>query len=294
MKRILVTGKDGQIGWELQRTLAPLGEVQAFDRQQLDLLNPDQIIEVVREVKPDIIVNAAAYTAVDKAESEQHLAMSANAVAAGIFAEEAKRLHALLVHYSTDYVFDGNSTIPYLETDRPNPINEYGRSKWKGETAIQHVGGDYVILRTGWVYGLRGKNFLLTMLRIAKEREELKIVGDQLGSPTWSRLIAEATAALISKKGSEGENKGIYHLTSHGQTSWFHFADAIFDIASNMPAGAFGITKWPKRNSISTSEYPTPAQRPKYSVLSNDKIDRAFNIKMPHWKKALELCLLEN
>jgi dTDP-4-dehydrorhamnose reductase len=191
MTRILLTGKNGQVGWELQRTLATLGEVVTLDRQDLDLADPDSIRRVVREHKPNLIVNAAAYTAVDKAEEESDLAMVINGTAPGILAEEAKRLSAAIIHYSTDYVFDGSKNTPYTEEDAPNPLNVYGRTKLAGERAIQAVGAPYLILRTSWVYGMRGKNFLLTILRLARERNEIKVVNDQIGAPTWSRIIAQ-------------------------------------------------------------------------------------------------------
>ncbi len=293
--RILLTGKNGQVGWELQRTLAPLGEVVALDRQQLDLVKPDQIRERVREIKPSLIVNAAAYTAVDKAEEEPELAMAINGIAPGILAEEAKRLNAAIVHYSTDYVFDGTKTTPYTEEDLPNPLNVYGRTKLEGERAIQAAGVPYMILRTSWVYGMRGKNFLLTVLRLAQEREELRIVDDQIGAPTWSRMIAEATAQIlaqvylpvISHSSPLTEKKGIYHLSAGGQTSWYGFARAIVARISETS------TQSVKLIPIPTSKYPAPARRPAYSLLSKAKLNGAFGLAMLDWDRALELVLEE-
>ncbi|MBS4095631.1 MAG: dTDP-4-dehydrorhamnose reductase [Sulfuricella sp.] len=284
--KILVTGKNGQVGWELQRTLAPLGEAVAVDRATLDLRNPDSIRAVIREVKPHLIVNPAAYTAVDKAESEPDVAQAVNGVAPGIMAEEAKRLGAVLVHYSTDYVFDGSKPVAYVEDDPTCPLNVYGRTKLAGEDAVRAVGVPHLILRTSWVYGVRGKNFLLTILRLAKDRDELKIVADQIGAPTWSRLIAETTAQIVAQrvKGLQ-ELSGIYNFTAAGNTSWHGFASAIIESA--------GLDKQPRLLPIPTSEYPLPAARPKNSVLSNDKLRREFGVSMPDWRTGLELAMAE-
>jgi len=284
---ILLTGKNGQVGWELQRTLAPLGEVVALDRQQLDLSNPAQIRERVREIKPGLIVNAAAYTTVDRAEAEPELAMAVNGTAPGILAEEAKRAGAAIIHYSTDYVFDGSKTTPYTEEDAPNPINVYGRTKLAGEQAIQAVGVPHLILRTSWVYGMRGKNFLLTILRLAREREELTIVDDQIGAPTWSRTIAEATARILSVNPLPlADASGIYHMTASGSTTWYGFAEAILALDPN-PAEQ--VCKHLKP--ILTAEYPTPARRPAYSVLSNAKLKAAFGVVLPSWEQGLKSAL---
>jgi len=286
--KIMLTGKNGQVGWELQRALAPLGEVAALDRQQLDLANPDQIREIVREIKPNLIVNAAAYTAVDKAEEEPELAMAVNGIAPGILAEEAKRLNAAIIHYSTDYVFDGAKTTPYTEEDEPNPLNVYGRTKLEGERAVQAVGAPHLILRTGWVYGTRGKNFLLTILRLAQEREELRIVDDQIGAPTWSRMIAETTAQILAPGYSSVVEKGcIYHLSAGGQTSWYGFAKAIVARISETSTQSVKLIQIP------TSKYSTPARRPAYSLLSNAKLNGAFGLAMLDWDRALELVLEE-
>jgi dTDP-4-dehydrorhamnose reductase len=286
VKTILLTGKDGQVGWELQRTLAPLGRVVACGRAELDLAQPDAIRARVREVKPDTIVNAAAYTAVDQAEFEPDLAMAVNGTAPGILAEEARRLGALLVHYSTDYVFDGEKAGPYVENDPTNPINEYGRSKLAGEQAIAAAGCTHLIFRTSWVYGARGKNFLLTMLRLAQEREELRVVDDQVGAPTWSRTIAQATAAILGqitgrKSADPGTESGLFHLTAAGQTSWYGFAQAIF-------RGAGGLApRIPRLIPIESAGYPTPARRPKNSVLSCSRIQGRFGITLVPWQEAL-------
>lgn len=296
MKRILLIGKNGQVGWELERTLAPLGKVIAVDRKAVDLAKPDTIVAAIREVKPDIIVNAAAYTAVDKAESEPDLAMAINGIAPGIMAEEARRLNALLIHYSTDYVFDGTKNGAYTEQDAPVPRSIYGKTKLAGEQAVQAVNGSYIILRTSWVYGGRGKNFLRTILRLAQERDELRIVDDQIGAPTWSRMIAESTSQILAQCFPPFAHhpspltgvSGIYHLTSAGQTSWFGFAGAIIELAIQQGAGFS-----PKMLPIPTTEYPLPAARPQNSVMSNDKLQNTFGLSLPDWETALGLCLDE-
>ena len=288
--RILLTGRNGQIGWELERSLAPLGEVIATERGTLDLADPDAIRRVVREAKPEVIVNAGAYTAVDKAESEPELAMRVNGTAPGILAEEAKRLGALLVHYSTDYVFDGSGERPYAEDDVPNPINVYGRSKLAGERAIAATGARHVILRTSWVYSGRGSNFVLAMLRLGKEREALRIVADQIGSPTWARTIAEVTARIIApglaRRGGAGA--AIYHLCAQGSTSWHGFAERIF--AEALPDL---IARAPKLEAIPASAYPTEATRPLNSRLSTRLLQDEFGLALPSWEGALRLCLAE-
>jgi len=283
-RKILLTGKNGQVGWELQRALAPLGEVVAVDRQVLDLASPDSIRAVIREVKPQLIVNPAAYTAVDKAESEPELAHAVNAVAPGVMAEEAERLGAAMLHYSTDYVFDGSKEGAYTEEDRTNPCNVYGKTKLAGEEAVQGSGAAHIILRTSWVYGARGKNFLLTMLRLAREREELKIVADQIGAPTWSRMIAEASAQILAQRiGHWHEMAGLYHFTAGGSTSWHGFASKIVELGE--------IPVKPRIVPIPTSEYPLPAVRPKNSILSNRKLATTFGLVMPEWEQSLRLCM---
>lgn len=279
MKKIAILGKDGQVGWELERVFSPLGEVYSFGHAELDLATPDKIRKTLRDIRPDIILNAAAYTAVDKAEEDYETALKINGEAPGILAEVASSLNALLVHYSTDYVFDGSTLKPYKELDVPNPLNAYGKSKRRGEEAIFEKGDRYLILRTSWVYSLRGKNFLNTMLNQAKLGKELNVINDQIGAPTWSRLIAEATALILATK---QHPSGLYHLSCSGETSWYGFAEAIFNITNSKPS---------KLSSISSSQYPSKVSRPPYSVLSNEKIRNDFSIALPHWEKALRLCL---
>ena len=274
--RILLTGRNGQVGWELERSLAPLAKVVALDRTQLDLADIAAIQRTVRETQPDVIVNAAAYTAVDRAESEIAAANAVNAIAAGILAEEALGCDALLVHYSTDYVFDGESRVPYREGDATNPINVYGRSKLEGERAIRASGCRHLILRTGWVYAARGNNFVRTVLRLARERDELRIVGDQTGSPTAAHTLATATATLLEQGAPAA---GLYHLSAAGETSWYEFALAIFSLTNLRKV---------KVQRITTQEYPTAATRPRYSVLSNEKIRNAAGIMLPDWSVSLE------
>ena len=284
MLRILVPGKTGQVGWELQSALAPLGTVIALDRSGMDLANPDSIRHVIRGSKPGIIVNAAAYTAVDKAETETDLAMRVNGVAPGILAEEAKRLGAILVHYSTDYVFDGELSRAYTEEDAPNPVNSYGRSKLAGERAIEAVGGQYLILRSSWVYSARGGNFVLTVLRLAREKPELAMVDDQTGSPTWARVLAEATAELLRRKELITRHSGVYHLTASGHTSRFEFTKAIIDIMKEISGISNG---WASVKSTTSDQFPLPARRPRRPVMNIEKIKRVFRIEMPRWDEQL-------
>lgn len=289
MRTVLLTGKNGQVGWELQRTLAPLGKVVALDADQLDLAKPAAIRQVVRSIRPDIIVNPAAYTAVDKAESEADLARAVNAEAPGVLAEEAKALGAWMVHYSTDYVFDGTKQGAYLETDVPNPQSVYGKTKLEGEEAVRAAGGKHLIFRTSWVYGSRGHNFMLTMMRLARERKELRVVDDQVGSPTWCRSLAEMTAQILAQLHmpgiSEGETSGTYHMTSSGKVSWHGFTAEILRQSGMQPL--------PNLVAIPSSEYPTPAKRPKNSVLSNDKLGRTFGLAAGDWQANLMLCMQE-
>ena len=271
--KILLTGKTGQVGWELARLLPALGELRATDRNEIDLSEPDSIRRAVRETKPDLIVNAAAYTAVDKAESEAALAMRINGEAPGVLAEEAMRLGSLLVHYSTDYVFDGEKPGTYVETDQPNPVSVYGSSKLAGERAIAASGCRHLIFRTCWVYGPRGRNFLLTILKAARERPELKVVDDQFGAPTSSAAIAQATKLAIAT----GRGQGIYHLSAAGRTNWHGFAQAIVEGAG---------LKTPVRP-IPSSDYPAAARRPRNSVLDNSKLKKEFGIALPDWRAGL-------
>ena len=284
MKRILLTGIDGQVGHELRRALQPLGEVIALDRTALDLAQPDHIRDIVRTVGPDVIVNPAAYTAVDQAESEAELALAINGAAPGILAEEAKRLNALLVHYSTDYVFDGAKPSPYGEDDPVGPINSYGRSKLAGEREIEAAGCRHLVFRTCWVYGLRGRNFLRTMLRLAAEHDELRVVADQFGAPTWARLIAEATALALARHAGQ---QGIYHLAAAGATSWHGFAAAIVGHAHRTGL----LAKAPPVRRLSSAEYPTPARRPANSRLDCARLEQDFGLRLPDWETQLRLCL---
>lgn len=297
MLNILLLGRNGQVGWELQRTLAALGKVVAVGRSggdvAADLEDFASLARAVRKVRPKLIVNAAAYTAVDRAESEPDKAMRINGEAPGVLAELAAEQGAALIHYSTDYVFAGDAERPYLEGDATGPRGVYGRSKLAGEAAIRQSGAAHLILRTAWVYGGRGSNFLLTMLRLIREREEIGVVADQTGAPTWSRLIAEATALLVMRC-REGEcpipegRGGLYHLTCGGQTTWFGFASAIRERAL-----ALGLLKEPcaRIKPLATAEYPTPARRPAFSVLSNNTLRDEFALGLPDWEHALRLCL---
>jgi dTDP-4-dehydrorhamnose reductase len=298
--RILLTGKTGQVGAELLALLPSFGEVAAFDRHELDLSNPDQIRRAIRDVQPTIIVNAAAYTSVDQAEKEEEQAHIINVEAPALMAEEAKKIGAALVHYSTDYVFDGSKNLPYKETDRPGPINVYGKTKLAGEEAIQAVGVPHLIFRTSWVYGTRGRNFLLSILRLATEQEELRIVRDQLGAPTWSREIAKGTLRVLAQLSQEGGQaiskfSGKYHMTAAGETNWFEFAKAILEEASRLPRGIPWFETATKGHplvtrrltAITADEYPTPACRPAYSVLSNSRLKEIFGLELPDWKLQL-------
>jgi dTDP-4-dehydrorhamnose reductase len=283
--KILIFGRVGQVGWELRHKLACLGQVSNVDFPEIDFSKPDTVRAAIRDAAPTVIVNAAAYTAVDKAEATPDPAWAINATGPGLIAEEAKRLGALMVHYSTDYVYDGSKQGPWVETDAPHPLNVYGETKLAGDEAIAAVGGDYLILRTSWVYGARGGNFLLTMLRLAKERPELRIVDDQTGSPTTSECIAQATAGILAQvlapKGGLAGRSGVYHLTSAGQTTWFGFAKQFLSKQESCP----------KLTPIPASEYPVPAKRPVNSVLSCEKLAETFGVRMPAWEDALDLVL---
>jgi len=284
---ILVPGRTGQVGWELQSALAPLGTVIALDRKQMDLSNPDSVRRAIRDAKPGIIVNAAGYTAVDKAEAEPELAMKVNEVAPGIMAEEAKRLGAILIHYSTDYVFDGKLGRPYVEEDATNPVNKYGISKLTGERAIEAVGGKYLILRASWVYSSRGSNFVLTILRLAREQAELSVVDDQTGSPSWARSLAQATADLLRRPDLIRGYSGIYHFSAAGHISRYDFAQEIIRIARDTSGETDG---WAKIRPIGFDQYRPrlPARRPLNPVTSKDKVKRTFGIEMTHWESQLK------
>ena len=289
--RILILGSRGQVGRELQRTFAGAGELICGDRKTVDLANGDKVRQFVRSVEPDLILNAAAYTAVDRAESEPELAAAMNTECPRILAEEASRLGCLLVHYSTDYVFDGSKAGPWVETDTPNPLNVYGVTKLAGEDAMRQIGGKYLIFRTSWVYGPHGKNFLLTMLRLGRERDLLTIVDDQIGAPTTSAEIADATRKVVQGvlAGQYGEASGwagVYHMTCAGSTTWYGFAKEIFNHAE----GESG-NRAPELRPIPSSDYPTPARRPRNSVLSNAKLREGFGVQLADWTTALDRCM---
>ncbi len=297
--KILLIGREGQVAWELRRTLACLGEVVALDRRSiplsLDLADADSIRKAAETVEPNLIVNAAGYTAVDKAEQDGDMAFAINAQACEILAGQALKLGAGLIHYSTDYVFPGDASTPYRETDATGPQGVYGAGKLAGEQVITASGVPHYILRTAWIYGNRGGNFLLTMLRLMRERQLLRVVHDQIGSPTWSRMIAEATALIIAQSLENGrfvpgDKSGTYHLTNGGQTSWFEFAQAIRE--EGIASGLLPET-CARVEGIPSSEYPTPAKRPAYSVLNNTKLDEVFNLRLPDWREALGLCVAE-
>ncbi|MBK7024399.1 MAG: dTDP-4-dehydrorhamnose reductase [Sulfuritalea sp.] len=284
--KILLTGCAGQLGRELKRSLACLGEVIACDRSQLDLARADPLRAALRSIAPAVIINAAAYTAVDKAEAEPGLADTINSLAPGILAEEARRLDALLIHYSTDYVFDGSKATAYTEDDAPAPLSAYGRSKLGGERAIAAAGGRHLIFRTSWVYGLHGANFMKTMLRLARERNELRVVGDQVGAPTWSRHLADATSHVLARKEIP---YGLYHLAAAGETSWHGYAEAIFGEA--LRAGL--LENIPVVNRIASADFPLPAARPANSRLDCSRFRRDFGLALPDWRTGLIDCLAD-
>jgi dTDP-4-dehydrorhamnose reductase len=278
---ILISGANGQLGYELARLLPAHGAVTALDRSQLDLADVDAIRAAVRALRPELIVNAAAYTSVDQAEREPQVAEAINARAPAVLAEEAKRLDAVLIHFSTDYVFDGAASTPYGETAPTNPLNAYGRSKLLGEQAVAAAGAAAVTLRTSWVYARRGHNFLLTMRRLGAERDVLRIVADQIGVPNWNVALAEAVAALVGRgRAALAARAGLYHLSAQGQASWFEFAQAIFADAAR-----------PRLVPITTADYPTPARRPAYTVLATTQFEQAFGFALAHWRDALRRCM---
>ncbi|MEY2984370.1 MAG: dTDP-4-dehydrorhamnose reductase [Cyanobacteriota bacterium] len=285
MMKVLLIGANGQVGQELRHSLATLGIVQTTTRQTLELSQPETIIATVKALSPEIIVNAAAYTAVDKAESEADLAHHINGYAPQILAETAKEMGAYLIHLSTDYVFDGSQSSPYQPSDTPHPLGVYGQTKRAGEKAIEQSGCEYLILRTAWVYGNQGSsNFVKTMLRLGKERQEIRVVADQIGSPTWARDIATAIAVLVKKRAT-----GIYHYTNSGVASWYDFAVAIF-----AEAQALGIPLQVQRVvPITTADYPTAARRPAYSILCHRKLVDIMGDYPPHWRQSLQHMLQE-
>lgn len=293
--RILITGPDGQVGWECRRSLQALGRVDALGRAQCDHGRPEAIRAAIRAASPDLIVNAAAYTAVDRAESEPDLANAVNAVAPAVLAEEARRLGAALIHLSTDYVFDGTKPSPYAEDDACNPLSVYGRSKLQGEQAVLSSGAAALILRTSWVYATRGHNFLRTMVRLAREREELRIVDDQWGAPTWARSIAEAIAVIAARAGRDRpsvaasftERGGVFHMTASGRTSWHQFALRLLPLVADPQRRLRSIVPIPGK------DYPTPARRPMNSVLDCGRLERLWGVALPPWEQALELALAD-
>jgi len=286
--KVLINGRHGQVSHELQRRLGALGELIVLGRDQLDLAQPDQIRRQVQNVRPDLIINAAAYTAVDLAESEPQSAFAINAVAPGILAEEALALDIPLIHYSTDYVFDGTKVGPYNEDDTPNPLGVYGKSKLTGEQAIRDVQGKHLILRTSWVYSTHGRNFLLTMQRLLQEKPELRVVADQIGAPTWAGTIANSTLALIERwQTSQVASWGTYHLTAQGETSWFGFAQAIGEALRQQGKPCADLLPIP------SSDYPTPAARPLNSRLDCSRLQRDWGVTQPDWQMALRECLTE-
>jgi len=286
--KILLLGKNGQVGWELRRTLAPLAEVTAVDYPEINFADTPALRRLVAGTRPAVVVNAAAYTAVDKAETEPELCRQINAVAPGVLAEEAKKAGALMVHYSTDYIFDGTQTSPYVEVDAPNPLGAYGRSKLEGDRAVKASGVDHLIFRLCWVYGARGQNFMLTMQRLARERETLRVVGDQFGCPTWSRMIAETTV-LALKQALVGADRsacnGEYHLAAGGQANWHEFASRIIELMPEAERKCHAVER------ITTAEYPTPAKRPAYSVLDCGKLQKTFGLRLPDWEASLRQVL---
>jgi len=286
--RILLIGKNGQVGWELRRTLAPLAEVVAVDYPEINLTDTPALRQFVAGTRPTVVVNAAAYTAVDKAETETELCRQINAVAPGVLAGEAKKIGALMVHYSTDYIFDGAKMSPYVETDAPNPLGAYGRSKLEGDRAVKASGTDHLIFRLCWVYGARGQNFMLTMQRLAREREKLRVVGDQFGCPTWSRMIAETTALALKQVLAGADRSGFngeYHLAASGQTNWHEFASRIIELMPEAERKCRVVEK------VTTPEYPTPARRPMYSVLDCGKLQKTFGLRLPDWEASLRQIL---
>ena len=294
--KIVIVGRNGQLAWEASQRFRGLGEVISIGRPELDLTDIESVRAEIRRIKPSVLVNAAAYTAVDQAESDREAAMKINSEAPAAMAEEMKRLRGLFITYSTDYVFDGKKTAPYNENDATGPLNVYGSSKLSGEKAIEAVGGSYLIFRTSWVYGARGKNFLKTIARLAAERPELRVVDDQVGAPTWSRDLADATRKIIEQLMTQaasqkspigealGDRRGIYHMTAAGSVSWCGFAAAIVE-----EMGKRGLSKGNLANivPIPSSEFPTPAARPQNSRLCNDKLKNIFGVTLPPWRESL-------
>jgi len=291
MKKILQIGTIGQLGWELLRTCAPLGDVVALDYPEVDLSDSPALRELVRSIRPDIIINAAAYTNVDKAESEPELARAINAIGPGVLAEEAKKIDAVMVHYSTDYVFDGTKGSPYVETDKPNPLNVYGQTKMEGEQAIAASGCVNLVLRTSWVYSMRQGGFVTKVLQWAREQEVMRVVDDQISSPTSARMLAEATALLLAKISEHPlewllERAGIYHCTGGGFCSRYEWAEKIIELDPGKEE-----QKVKKLERAKSNEFPVPADRPLVSVLNNGKLEQTFGLRQPDWQKGLQLTM---
>jgi dTDP-4-dehydrorhamnose reductase len=289
--RILLLGKHGQLGWELRRTLPTLGQVAAYEYPQINLNDPASIRATIREVKPDIIVNAAAYTDVDQAEAEADIAMAINGRAPGILAEEARKVGAALIHYSTDYVFDGNKGGPYNEDDEPSPVNVYGHTKLNGERAVRAVDGAYLIFRTSWVYSLRRESFVTKVLKWAREKEKLRVVTDQISNPTWCRMLAEASAQLLARAGADvtdwiQERRGLYHLACSGTASRLEWAQAILELDSRPEEQVVREVQ-----PALSSEFPAAARRPLFSALNCDRFQETFRLRLPDWRRALELSM---
>ena len=289
--RILLLGKNGQLGWELERTLAPLGAVVAMGHAEADLSQLELLPKIVADVRPKLVVNAAAYTDVDRAESEPDQATVVNATAPGVLAEAARQIGAALIHFSTDYVFDGTKGAPYDESDEPNPINAYGRSKLDGEHSIQRVGGAYLILRTSWVYSLRHENFVTKVLRWARDQDEMRIVDDQIGSPTWARMLAEATSLAIGSNGEDAisslmDHHGIYHVAGSGWASRYDLACAILSLDPKAEEHAFR-----ELNRATTDEFPTAARRPHFLALNDASFRTTFGLGLPDWKVTMQMAL---
>ncbi len=288
--RIVLFGKNGQLGWELQRTLAPLGDITALDFEDVDLGNADVLRQRLRELRPQLVVNSAAYTDVDGAEHNREKAFAINATAPGIMAEEAASMDAPLVHYSTDYVFDGTKSAPYVETDIPNPVNAYGASKLAGERAVQDVGGAYLILRTAWLYSMRGNNFVTKVLSWARKHEVLHIVDDQIANPTWARTLAQLTAHVLTHgKDYVAERRGLYHLTGDGYASRYDWAREILRLD---PKPEEQTAKEVRR--AATSDIPTPARRPMFSALNCGRCTEVFGLTAPAWQHELKLALMDS
>ncbi|HEX8990590.1 MAG TPA: dTDP-4-dehydrorhamnose reductase [Anaerolineales bacterium] len=287
--RILLLGKKGQLGWELARVLPPLGDLVALDYPEIDLANQDLMRELIRQAAPELIVNATAYTAVDEAEAHPELAYAINGSGVGVLAEESRALGAVLVHYSTDYVFDGAKGQPYIESDVPNPLNVYGKSKRAGEEAIRAVGGAYLILRTAWVYSLRGDSFVNKVLRWARQNETLRVVDDQVSNPTWARMLAEITAQLLAR-GQETvrERKGLYHLAGRGYASRLEWAQEILALDAQSPEQSVK-----QMLPASTGDFPTPARRPLFSALDCTRFEQSFGLMLPDWRDALRLAMTQ-